>query len=104
MSGSYIVESPTLNKRFGIATNTPKVDAYCPIDRTQLVSVREYDFSSYLCVACNTAYQWGVKDPNSLLKQARAHISEVKKQAEFKLKELASLECIIQAAQQNGII
>lgn len=99
-----VVESPALHESFGIGDNTPPVDAYCPIDGTQLVSVIEYDFSNYTCVACKATYAWGDKNPDSLRRQATKYAHEIKWQAEKQREELAKLERIIQAAQQNRVL
>jgi len=99
-----IVESPTLNERFFVGNSTSIVDAYCPIDRTQLVSVIEYDFSNYSCVACGATYEYGDRNLDSLREQATKYVNEIKRRAEDQGKELAKLERIIQAAQKNGVL
>src|SRR3989344_8547026 len=97
------VESPTFKKTFVVGDNTPKVDAHCPIDGTQLVSVTQPDFSNYRCAACGAEYKWGDKDPDSLREQAVRYATEVRRRAGDKRDELAKLEAILQAAEQNGI-
>ncbi len=98
------VESPILQERYTIGTNRSKVDAHCPIDGTQLISIMEYDFSAYSCLACQTFYQWGNKDPASLQEQAREHLKRLKERARNKRNELERLEVILQAGKLNGLL
>jgi dissimilatory sulfite reductase (desulfoviridin) alpha/beta subunit len=99
-----IVHSPTFNKEYLIGDNTSKVDAYCPIDGTQLVSMQEYDFSEYACIACGAGYTWGNHDVSSLQKQALEYATEIQRTVERKSKEIVKLEQIVLAAKQNKIL
>lgn len=97
----YLVESPDLNQRFLIGSNTPKVNAFCPIDRTQLVWFNEYDFSHYSCMACHGTYH--DKSPEALKQSAENYVHELKQRAEKQRKELSELEKILKVAEKNNI-
>ena len=99
-----LIAKPENLTRDLIGTNTPKVDAYCPIDGTQLVSVIEYDFSNYSCDTCGARYTWGDKSQDSLRKQARGYAGEVNERVKKMGKELANLETIVKAAKESGVL
>jgi len=99
----YLVESPDLNQRFLIGSNTPKVDAFCPIDRTQLVWFNEYDFSNYSCMACKATYSDRNPSKEELKAQASAYVKELKQRAEQKKQELSEIEKILKVAEKNNI-
>ncbi len=98
-----LVHSPTLMEDFPIGDNTPLVDLYCPIDRTQLVLNSGYDYYHFSCFACNASYNTKSTDPDSLRQQAARYVGEIKRDAKRHREKLNRLERIINAAKQNGI-
>ena len=102
------VESPIFDERYGIGDNTPIVGgAVCPIDKTPLISVIEYDFSHFRCCACGAIYKWGDKNPDSLREQARGYVSGLIEKLDgggILLKDVEKTEAIIAAALSVGIV
>ncbi len=99
---SNFVKSRSFKRIEIIGTNEQKVEAYCPIDGTQLVSIREYDFSVYACKVCSINYPHGEKDPASLKTYARERLREMKAELDRKASELQGLEEILKAG--NGVL
>lgn len=99
-----IIQSSRIHGKFLMSGNMPKVNAYCPIDGTQLAPVIRPDLSNYFCATCGAKYEWGDEDPDSLRGQAVRYVVDIKRRVEDKSKELAKLEKIIEAAQANGIL
>lgn len=98
------IHSPVFDKHYLVETNTIITGTTCPIDDTPLISVIEYDFSSYSCEACGANYVWGVKDLQKIREQAQRYLSMQKKELTEKKKEVATLERIIKTAESRGLL
>lgn len=100
-----IVRSPILKEDYLVGDNQPLVDAYCPIEGTQLVFVREPHISgSYLCVACGASYRFGDKSSQSLNIQAREHarrLEEELEEGQVLLKDVMRQKRIIDVARKT---
>ena len=102
-----LVQSLVLKKRFVVSTGSALEDVVCPIDETPLVSVIEYDFCEYYCPACETAYQWGVKDQSELENMARLAAKEMQKKYDagnILLREVPKYEQLIATAKEKGLL
>jgi len=78
------------------------VDAYCPIDGTQLSRVVEYDFSGYECNNCNHLY--GSKHPESLKDEAKRYfISQLTREKATLVAKVNELERILANAREHKL-
>lgn len=100
----YTIESPVLGGSYVVGDNTPLIDAFCPIDGTQLVDYNECDSKSYSCLACGADYEHGDRDRDSLRRQAVVWARIVKGRADEKNGSVAELEKIVKAAKQTGVL
>src|SRR3989338_5517326 len=97
------VESPVFAQRYLVADNHRIVDACCPIDGTQLVAIREYDFSAYRCQACDAWFRYGDNDSASLRAQAEHYVAHKRAERDGHIDQISKIERILDAATKSGI-
>ena len=97
------IESRDLGKKYFVADNRDVTDVICPIDRTPLVNINGYDFSTYKCFACDASYGY-MPNEEKLKNIARNYVLSQAKQLTGLKNEIAKLEKIIGAAIKNGLI
>jgi len=100
------IYSPLFGRSYLVADNYSVVkDAVCPIDKTPLVSVSEYDISQYECLACGIIYPFGEKSETNLKEIAKKRILQIQEDLKKKQKELnkefSKLERILSVAKKT---
>ena len=102
----YFVFSPEWNERYNICAHYYTVNAFCPIDGTELTYFNGINGASHLCWACGNHYS-STNNPKELKKEAKEFASgleEAISEGDVLVKDLPQWQRIVDTARKKGII
>lgn len=91
------VESPYLHIKKIIEHNMEKVNAYCPIDKTQLVKLEIYQI--YGCLSCGANYSKLLEE--TLMREAKNYLNKIMERLLALEGEKSRLQAILNVANKT---